>query len=342
MKQNNASERGQAIACPACDLPEVAVREERRESHTIRGVSVEVDCIIRRCTACNEEFDYSGDPDWRDEAFRKYRAHANLLQPEQIREWREGLGLTQAEVTKLLGWGEITLGRYETGSLQTAAHDRQLRALMAPAELLDRLLKSPDAVAGAKRFRLIDRLRQDAIREHLEDAVVLAAYQREPDAMNGHRTLDLNRLLATVLVLADGGELKTKFNKLMFYADFTHFWRHGQGITGLHYARLPHGPVPDDYQALIAALSNTGALGIREIDFGDGLVGEDLVALTEPDTSVLTPEERETLARVKRHFRDWGSKRISDISHQEPAWRETEHGRWISYDYADRLRVRID
>ncbi len=318
------------------------MREERRETHTIRGVSVEVDCVIRRCTACGEEFDYMGDPGWRKEAFRKYRSAVGYLQPEQIREWRERLGLTQGEVTRLLGWGEITLGRYETGSLQSAAHEQQLRALMAPANLLDRLLKTPDAVAGNKRYRLIDRLRREAIREHLEGAVVLAAYQREPDALNGRQTVDLNRLLAAFLVLAAGGELKTKFNKLLFYADFAHYRRHGRGITGLHYARLPHGPVPDDYQALIAALSETGALGVREVAFGDGYVGEQLVALTPPDTSVLTREERETLERVKRYFRDWGSKRISDLSHEEPAWRETEPSRWISYDHADRLRIRID
>jgi len=308
----------------------------------IRGVPVEVDCVIRRCTACGEEFDYTGDPGWRKEAFRKYRLAVGYLQPEQIRAWREGIGLTQGEVIKLLGWGEVTLGRYENGALQTAAHEQQLRALMSPTKLLDRLRSNPEAVSATKRYRLIDRLRQDAIREHLEDAVVLAAYQREPDALNGGRTLDLNRLLATVLVLAGEGELKTKFNKLLFYADFAHYRRHGRGITGLHYARLPHGPVPDDYQALIAALSETGALGIEEVEFDNGYVGEQLVALTPPDTSVLTREERETLARVKQFFRDWGSKRISDLSHEEPAWQETEPSRWISYDHARRLRVRID
>lgn len=331
-----------AIVCPGCERAGSAVAATRRESHRVRGRAIEVDCTFRRCTACGAEFEHDGDPDWRVAAFAAYREQAGLLQPEVIRSWRRDIGLSQGEVTALLGWGEATLGRYETGSLQSEAHDRQLRELMSPADLLERIIAKPDAVATHKQGRLVNRLRHEAVRERLEDVLRLATYDQGPDTWNGQQTLDLRRLVAAILILAADGEFKTKFNKLMFYADFTHFRRHGQSVTGLHYARLPHGPVPDDYQALIAALEESRTLEVQEVDFGDGYVGEKLVPRTQPEADVLTAAERDTLDRVKRYFQGWTSKRIREVSHEEAGWLGTANGKWISYDYAQDLRLKIE
>ena len=61
-----------------------------------------------------------------DAAFRK---QAGLLSPEQIREQRLALGLTQQTLADLLGIGVHTLSRWENGGqIQQRAFDRLLRA----------------------------------------------------------------------------------------------------------------------------------------------------------------------------------------------------------------------
>ncbi len=57
-----------------------------------------------------------------------FRRAARLLAPEAIRQGREKLGLTQKEFASLLGVGESTVSRWETGAqIQQRALDRFLR-----------------------------------------------------------------------------------------------------------------------------------------------------------------------------------------------------------------------
>ena len=55
-----------------------------------------------------------------------FRREARLLTPEEIREGREKLGLTQKQFANLLGVREATVSRRETG-VQQRAMDRFLR-----------------------------------------------------------------------------------------------------------------------------------------------------------------------------------------------------------------------
>jgi len=70
----------------------------------------------------------------------RLRREARLLTPEEIREGREKLGLTQRQFANLLGVGEATVSRWETGAqIQQRAMDRFLRVCLASpavAELL--------------------------------------------------------------------------------------------------------------------------------------------------------------------------------------------------------------
>ena len=71
-----------------------------------------------------------------DEADRQisaaFRREARLLTPEEIRQGRDKLGLTQKQFANLLGVGEATISRWETGAqIQQRAMDRFLRVCLA-------------------------------------------------------------------------------------------------------------------------------------------------------------------------------------------------------------------
>jgi len=81
-----------------------------------------------------------------DEADRQisaaFRREARLLTPEEIREGREKLGLTQKQFANLLGVGEATVSRWETvAQIQQRAMDRVLRVCLASPAAVE-LLRS--------------------------------------------------------------------------------------------------------------------------------------------------------------------------------------------------------
>ena len=45
------------------------------------------------------------------------------MQPEEIEKIREQYGLSQKNFARLLGWGDITIHRYESGAIQDDAHN---------------------------------------------------------------------------------------------------------------------------------------------------------------------------------------------------------------------------
>ena len=45
--------------------------------------------------------------------------------------------------------------------------------------------------------------------------------------------------------------MKTKLLKELFYIDFLYYKKSCISITGLEYAKLPYGPVPEDFDLLL-------------------------------------------------------------------------------------------
>ncbi len=326
------------VACPSCGAVGHVLRASRRENVDVRGESIDVDRIFRHCEACGAEFENTSDPDWKLQAFAEYRARKGMLTPDKVRSWRKSLGLTQRDVTMLLGWGEATLGRYENGSLQTDAHETQLRGLIDPALLLKRLEQQPSLFQESKRFDVTSRLRADALASRLKDVVLAAAGDLPPDVMNGCRTFSMARTINVFLALAERGELKTKLNKLLFYADFMHFRDHGTSITGLQYAHADYGPVPHKYEAIIAAFVEMALLRVTEKEFGD-MMGEEISAVAELDPNSLAPTELQVIQSVKKQFKGWSSTRITRYSHKEQAWQQSTNGQLISYVHAATLSI---
>ena len=90
--------------CFECDSDMIQVR--RTEPVTVRGEKIEVEFEYLQCPNCGEEYEVSRpDNDPLDRAYRIYRERKGLLQPEDIRGFREDLQLSQREMSAILGIG---------------------------------------------------------------------------------------------------------------------------------------------------------------------------------------------------------------------------------------------
>ena len=67
-----------------------------------------------------------------------YRIKHSLLTSSEIVEIRKKYGLSQKELSNLLGWGDVTVARYETKLIQDETSDNLLRMVASnPSLVLD-------------------------------------------------------------------------------------------------------------------------------------------------------------------------------------------------------------
>jgi putative zinc finger/helix-turn-helix YgiT family protein len=117
--------------------------------HDGRAYRVEIPALtVPQCTNCQA---ISIDDEADQQISAAFRREAKLLAPEEIRQGREQLGLTQKQFANLLGVGEATVSRWETGAqIQQRAMDRFLRVCLASPAAVE-LLRSdfqPSASGG--------------------------------------------------------------------------------------------------------------------------------------------------------------------------------------------------
>jgi hypothetical protein len=127
--------------------------------------------------------------------------------------------------------------------------------------------------------------------------------------------------------------------KLLFYADFGHFKKYTVSIAGTRYARLPYGPVPDQFEMWLAALILDDKSIRKEEDWMQDYPGEVYIGNTSADLSIFTPSELRILASVKEMFQVYSAKRLSDLSHSEKGYQKTEPSHLIPYSYASELSI---
>jgi putative zinc finger/helix-turn-helix YgiT family protein len=106
--------------------------------HDGRTYVVEIPALsVPRCANCEA---ISIDDQADREISAAFRREARLLTPEEIRNGRDRLALTQMQFANLLGVGEATVSRWETGAqIQQRALDRFLRVCLASPAVVEML-----------------------------------------------------------------------------------------------------------------------------------------------------------------------------------------------------------
>lgn len=121
--------------------------EFRGESLTVEGIEHYI------CPECGEVvFDSAMNSAYEQEVDREYRRKCGLLSPEEIKSYRNDLGLTQEQFQTLLGVGKLSVCRWETGRLaQSKTVDNLIRAYMSCPRLVNDALERAELRVASKR-----------------------------------------------------------------------------------------------------------------------------------------------------------------------------------------------
>ncbi len=278
-------------------------RGKARVEGEYAGERFSVKTEAMRCSQCDFVTVHASQMDRYTTALADaYRKAHELLTSEEIRNARARLAMSQEDFAEYLGVGPASVKRWEHGQVQEGSMDKLIRLKCS-------LPKAEENVA-----------------------TLLMLGANEPDAFSGCREFSFQKLanLIVFFLTAAWCEKRRRLgvlhvNKLAWYSDAENYKRNGVSITGARYARLPYGPVLDQYRMIFWALEDKGFL----VSEGTNRLrpGRDF------DAQVFTAGELDVIHSVWKTFRNrLGS--IVNQSHQERAWKETPHAKLISFELA--------
>ena len=337
------------MACPLCDKTHEVEERLRRTSIVIKDEAVDYD----------ERYYFCGNADEDENEFESgamtnvnllnarnaYRRKMGLLTSDEIIEIRESYGLSQVDLSRLLGWGEATIARYESKAIQDEAYDTMLRLIKDnPLKALEFLKKNGEKFSEGKRYEIREKMveKLDSYgKEFLTRQALEGEYVgfEEPSDANGYTTLNIDKIEVMVSYLAEAMSnlYKVKLMKSLWYADALHYQKTGKAMTGLVYRHEAMGALPIGHYSLM----NLENLNVREeLSFS-----YDSMLHVYPsecvDYSLLSETERTVLDAVIDKFKDYKASEIVEYMHEERAYTETENGEIIPFHLAGEIRALI-
>lgn len=317
---------------------------EVEETTTFKGIPVKYFARYEYCDKADELLSGSEFTTNNDLALKNaYRRASHLLTTDEIIGIRNKYDISQKDLACVLGWGEKTITRYEGHQVQDAAHDFVLRKVNGEPGILFEFLQRNRAAISNDAYQKYKEAIQRQLAE-MEDIYLRKAiaaeylkYQDHPENC-GNAMLNFEKVIAAVNYFAKSenvkGLFKVKLMKLLWYADFLCYKRHQHSMTGLVYTSMPMGAVPVGHKSII----NLNGIRYEEIDFENGS-GIKFQKNEHADLSVLTEEDLQVLDAVIMSFGKMTKNEIVDRMHEETAYKETQAGGVISYEYARLLSL---
>ena len=298
----------------------------------IRDKKIIVKSKRRVCSNCKSlVYDSKLDNEALQLGFKKYNKKYGIPS-EEIIKFRKEHHLSQRDLATLIGCAKKTIISYENNhSIPSGIYESTLRSIMKEESTFNQYLElNKDKLNHNKYTSIKSSLaNKNNIKQFfLDETTELSEY-------NGYMDLNIDKIINLILILA--GEqyiLKTKLLKEMFYSDFLYYKNNTVSITGLEYAKITLGPVPDQYSKILSYLETEGFIKLETEFYQGDYTKEKIIALKEVNKKVFDESELKIIEKVKEYFKNYTSSEISEYSHQEKAFKETKNAQRISYDYA--------
>lgn len=328
------------LFCYQCGRLVAVERKSVQETYSVRGEEISIAADVNHCQECGEQiFQEELDRKNLDRVYAEFRRRRGVVNPERIQAIRTQYDLSQRALGRLLRLGEITIHRYENGSLPSDAHNELLILIEDPTNvkrLLDEVGSdlSPNEETNL-RSRLETLLRTDVKKLYVESAQkLLGDYQ--PSIFSGFTKFNPGKVKEMVVLACNQitALSKTKLMKMLFYSDFLHFKENGISISGLRYAHLPFGPAVHGWSTMLAWLEREGIIELSPTEQDWDLITSSWVCQV-----ALEESERQTIERIMQKLGKLSARELSDLTHLEKAYKETEKGDLISYEYALELNI---
>ncbi len=316
---------------PITGKPMRLMREKR--FIPFRKEDYEIDFHFGLCEDTGEQFEDERQAELNiSQVYNQYRAKHNMPTTDEIRRIREMYGISASKMSDVLGFGANQYRQYETGEIPSISNGRLIMQAADPEDFL-KMVKSATFELGQDFAQQLKQTIEEKIRMKAIDLSV--DYSERMSELTGFKRLSVQKLWNMIIFFSERIQpFKVKLNKLLFYSDFYHFKLYGSSISGTSYRAIQYGPVPSDYQILMAQGVMSGILELKTIEMYD-FNGEQFLGKIDFQKKLFTEEEIDVLQQVAEKFAESNNQQIIKISHLEKAWIECEQTHsLIDYRYA--------
>lgn len=257
----------------------------------------------------------------------QYRSKHMIPFPEEIQSIRKLYGLSAAKMAEVLDFGTNSYRLYENGEIPSLANAKLIRLAKKPEHFLSFLEEKKYTFNSQQYSKVLIRVsslvKQTESSENIVDYIW--NHHLEANEFTGFVKPNLEKVSQFILFFAEkANPLKTRLNKLLFYADFLHFKRTAYSISGCNYRAIQLGPVLSHFRELFGILESMKILTIEEELFDHGGIGERFYPRLDFDNSLFTESELASMKEVLHTFEEVRTRKLIDISHEEIGWIENQ------------------
>lgn len=274
-------------------------------------------------------------------ARNSYRKKHELLTSDEIVNIRSNFGMSQIDLAKLFSWGEATISRYESKSIQDVAYDNDLKLIRDnPLIAYKMLVTNRNKYDSAKYKQICAKVIEcinDVGNEYLSRQVLEGEYASfsERTDNNGFTLLDIDKLEAVVSYFAAkiSNLYKVKLMKLLWYADSLCYKENNRTITGLVYCHETMGALPIGHYS-IGGLHKVNMVEEYKDDYiAYHFFESDLISYR-----CLSKDEIIILNKVIAKFGEYTSSEIIEYMYKEKAYIDTNDKEIIPFSLAKEIR----
>ena len=334
------------VYCPYCKK-EVEYKIEKRDLKEFRGIEVNTFENVAICNECNQDLYVNEIEDENNERiYQIYRERANIIKPEDIIKLREKYDISQRELTAILGFGKMTINRYERGGLPTKSQSDYIKLLIENDDKFIEKVKEAyekNNINDKTYNKIIsEEVEKDISKKEVQDNIrryLRSVLNRKPDIYNGYKSLDLEKVENIISYIAS--KVKnltiTSLNKYLWYIDMLSFNERTVAITGLTYQNQKFGPtiVYKKYDEL-SLLDDKYTREDIETENGNTTK---IISNNNFNLDKISSSEKEIIDTIIKLLKNKNVTDISEISHREDGWKKTKRFEQISFEYAMNLKL---
>ena len=334
------------VYCPYCKK-EVEYKVEKRDLKEFRGIEINTYENVAICKECHQDLYVNEIEEKNNErTYELYREKANIIKPQDIVALREKYNISQRELTAILGFGKMTINRYERGGVPTKSQSDYIKLLIDNDDKFIEKVKE-----AYKKGNINDKTYEKILsgefnasisKEEIQDNIrryLWYALNRKPDIYNGYKSLDIEKVENIISYIAS--KVKnltiTSLNKYLWFIDILSFNQRSIAITGLTYQNQKFGPtIIDKKYDEISLLDDKY---IREdIETENGNTTR-IISNNNYNLDKISDSEKEIIDTIIRLLKNKNVTDISELSHKEEGWKKTKRFEKISFEYAMRLNI---
>lgn len=261
----------------------------------------------------------------------EYRKINNLLTDDEIKQIRNMYNLSQRDFAIALGFGEVTITRYESKTIQEKAQDKVLRDSQNPKYFLSMLIKNKEKFININGTEKFDKLISD-INKLTKDVSYKINQQDFLDRGNKHFDFEKLKSIIHQIIVNKKEVTKTFLAKLLWYIDCLNFYKNNESMTGLAYISMQYGAYPKYYEELLS----------DEFIITEQSWKKDYECLYIKDaysSFILSEEEIKIIEFIVNKFKYYNVEELVKYMHNEKAYKETTNFDIISYEYSSDIKL---